>query len=118
MASRTRNSMKVSNKKPLVKERPAAQVAAEPTEVKPKKEASASKAKPARKQARKKTKITSPEDAILASAAVDPDLEKAAKPKKATKKKTASTKAKVTPSKTARTRKTAPKKAKTKKTKA
>jgi hypothetical protein len=112
MASRTRNSMKVSNKKPLVKERPAAQVAAEPAEVKPKKEASASKAKPARKQARKKTKITSPEDAILASAAVDPDLEKA------TKKKTASTKAKVAPSKTARTRKTAPKKAKTKKTKA
>ena len=59
-----------------------------------------------------------PEDAILASAAVDPDLEKAAKPKKATKKKTTSTKAKVAPSKTARTRKAAPKKAKTKKTKA
>ena len=118
MPSRTTNSMKVSNKKPLVKESPAAQVAAEPAEVKPKKEASASKAKPVRKQARKKTKITSPEDAILASAAVDPDLEKAAKPKKATKKKTASTKAKVAPSKTARTRKTAPKKAKTKKTKA
>ena len=58
----------------------------------------------------RKTKATTPEDAILASAAVDPDLENAVKPKKST-----STKAKSSPTKTSRTRKTATKKSKTKK---
>ena len=58
----------------------------------------------------RKTRATTPEDAILASAAVDPDLEKAAKPKKAT-----GAKAKSSPAKTSRTRKTATKKTKTKK---
>jgi hypothetical protein len=47
----------------------------------PKKTVTSKKKKPARK------KITSPEDAILQSSAVDPDLEKAVKPKKSSAKK-------------------------------
>ena len=113
MPSRTRNSMKVSGKRDRRKSIPEKKSLDKPASKKnPEAVAATKKKTPAKKR------VTSPEDAILASAAVDPDLEKAAKPKKATKKKTAPTKAKAAPSKTARTRKTAPKKAKTKKTKA
>ena len=78
----------------------------------PVKEASKPSVKASKRSASKnrKTKATTPEDAILASAAVDPDLENAVKPKKST-----GTKAKSSPAKTSRTRKTTTKKTKTKK---
>ncbi len=76
------------------------------------KEAATPVVKASKKTAAKnrKTKATTPEDAILASAAVDPDLENAVKPKKST-----GTKSKSSPAKTSRTRKTTTKKTRTKK---
>ena len=88
MASRTTNSMKVSNKKPLVKEKPnvkeqnpkpSAPVAAQPDLPKPKAKT-------------RKRKVTSPEDAIMQSSAVDPDLDKAVKTKKPARKPSVSSK--------------------------
>jgi len=82
MASRTRNSMKVSNKKPPVKEElkveeqkpePVAPIVAQPDLPKPKAKS-------------RKRKVTSPEDAIMQSLAVDPDLDKAVKAKKSVRK--------------------------------
>ena len=92
---------KIPRKKVESTEEPQVSVKQESKEVVTKK--SSPKKKPATKK-----KLTSPEDAILASAAVDPDLEKAAKPKKVLKTKAAT-------SKTTRARKTTAKKTKTKK---
>ena len=87
MPSKTINSMKVSNKKTPVKKRlevktpepvPSSPALPEEKELKVKK---------SKKRSGKKSKMTSPEDAILQSSAVDPDLEKAVKPKKTATKK-------------------------------
>ena len=90
MVSSTKVSMKVAGKRPRsvaepdpghsapdLPEKINEKIAVSP----PKKAAPAKKKKPARK------KIISPEDAILQSSAVDPDLEKAVTPKKPSTKK-------------------------------
>ena len=107
--------MKVSNKKTPVKKRlevktpepvPSSPALPEEKELKVKK---------SKKRSGKKSKMTSPEDAILQSSAVDPDLEKAVKPKKTPTKKVLTKKkstAKKTPTKKKATKKAASKKAK------
>ena len=127
MASRTKNSMKVSNKKAPVKDiektQEAQPVAAAPEPPKPAAELAkpapeVPKAKAVKKTARQKSKATSPEDAIMQSSAVDPDLEKAVITQKPAGKKSPSPKApKKTASKNTRTKKTPAKKAAPKKTK-
>ena len=122
MASSTKVSMKVAGKRPRsVAEPDSAQSTPDlPEKINEKIAVSPpKKAAPVKKKKTARKKITSPEDAILQSSAVDPDLEKAVKPKKSSTKKARpkkSTGKKVTTKKTTAkkkaSKKSAPKKAK------
>ena len=103
MPSRTSNSMKVTRRRPDRKPEPAVEATPTPDTKEQKPEP-----KKTKKTRAPKKKATTPEDAILQSSAVDPDLEKAVKPKKAVSKKAISKKSssrKVTPKKASSTTK-------------
>jgi|1_EtaG_2_1085319.scaffolds.fasta_scaffold42041_2 hypothetical protein len=90
MASSTKISMKVAGKRPraVAEPDPVQSAPALPAKIKEKTAASLPKKTVASKKKKAvRKKITSPEDAILQSSAVDPDLEKAVKPKKTATKK-------------------------------
>ena len=102
MPSRTKSSMSIkktalprkksTSAQNTVQEQQVAEKKKEAVQEKPlKKPAAKTKRKPSRASTAKSTKKNSaktPEDAILQSSAVDPDLENATKPKKSSKKKT------------------------------